>query len=146
MRALVLGLTVLFVLPAMAAANGVKTYTYEGSFEDAAFNVESAIIERGLVIDHVSHVGEMLSRTKDDVGGSKDLFAEADIFVFCSAVVSRKAIEADIANIAHCPYGIFVAQAASGGPVQIGYREMPEGAMQDVQALLDEIAQEAARP
>ncbi len=44
-------------------------------------------------------------------------------------------------NIAHCPYGIFVAERA--GEVMIGYRNYPEGPMQEVQALLDGIVQEA---
>lgn len=69
------------------------------------------------------------------------LFKEADIFVFCSAVVSRKVMEADPMNIAHCPYGIFVADRA--GEVIVGYRNYPQGVMQEVQALLDGIAREA---
>ena len=34
-----------------AFADGATTYTYDGDFEDAAFGVESAILDRGLVID-----------------------------------------------------------------------------------------------
>jgi uncharacterized protein (DUF302 family) len=123
------------------AENASTTYPYDGTFEDAAFSVESAIIGKGLVIDYVSHVGEMLSRTGGDVGSDVDLFDAADIFVFCSAVLSRKMMEADPMNIAHCPYGIFVAD--QGGEVLVGYRHYPEGPMQDVQALLDEIVNEA---
>jgi hypothetical protein len=50
-------------------------------------------------------------------------------------------MEADPMNIAHCPYGIFVAD--QGGEVLIGYRNYPEGEMQKVQAMLDDIVQEA---
>ncbi len=125
---------------AMAADQSV-TYPFEGSFEDAAFAVESAIIGRGLVIDYVSHTGEMLNRTGADVGSTEELFVEADIFLFCSAQLSRKVMEADPMNIAHCPYGIFVADQA--GQVMIGYRQYPAGEMQEVQALLDEIVQDA---
>lgn len=125
-----------------AAADGASTtYPYDGSFEDAAFGVESTIIGKGLVIDYVSHVGEMLSRTGADVGSDIELFKEADIFVFCSAVVSRKVMEADPMNIAHCPYGIFVADRA--GEVVVGYRNYPQGPMQEVQTLLDDIVREA---
>ena len=116
-------------------------YPFDGSFEDAAFGVESAIIGKGLVIDYVSHTGEMLNRTGSDVGSDVKLFEAADIFVFCSAILSRKVMEADPMNIAHCPYGIFVADRA--GEVMVGYRTYPEGPMQEVQALLDEIAREA---
>ena len=113
------------------------------AFEDAAFGVESAILDRGLVIDFVSHVGEMLNRTGEDVGSETELFVEADIFLFCSAVVSRSVMEADWQNIGHCPYGIFVAELASG-EVHVGYRDLPDGSMAEVEALLDEIAKEAA--
>ena len=123
------------------AENASTTYPYDGTFEDAAFSVESAIIGKGLVIDYVSHVGEMLSRTGSDVGSDVELFGAADVFVFCSAVLSRKVMEADPMNIAHCPYGIFVAD--HGGEVLVGYRHYPEGPMQEVQALLDEIVNEA---
>ncbi|WP_299402418.1 DUF302 domain-containing protein [uncultured Roseobacter sp.] len=123
------------------AADQAVTYPFDGSFEDATFAVESAIVGRGLVIDYVSHTGEMLSRTAADVGSDVELFKEADIFLFCSAQVSRRVMEADPMNIAHCPYGIFVADQA--GAVMIGYRQYPEGEMQQVQALLDEIVQEA---
>ncbi|GMG82001.1 hypothetical protein LNKW23_12140 [Paralimibaculum aggregatum] len=129
---------------AAAAGEGVVIYQADAEFDDAAFGLESAITDRGLVIDYVSHVGEMLARTKDDVGGARALFTAADIYIFCSAVVSRKVMEADPDNIAHCPYGIFVRQMAEGGAVEIGYRALPEGPMQEVQTLLDGIAREAA--
>ncbi|MDW4498746.1 DUF302 domain-containing protein [Sulfitobacter sp. D35] len=117
------------------------TYSYDGSFEDATFSVETAIVNKGLVVDWVSHVGEMLNRTREDVGGGETIFDAADVFLFCSAVVSRSVMEADPMNIQHCPYGIFVTD--KDGEVTIGYSRYPEGAMQEVQALLDEIAREA---
>jgi len=123
------------------AGDNSTVYEFDGSFDDATFSVESAIVDRGLVIDYVSHTGEMLNRTAGDVGSDTKLFEAADIFVFCSAVLSRKVMEADPMNIAHCPYGIFVADRE--GQVMVGYRNYPDGPMQEVQALLDEIAQEA---
>lgn len=124
-----------------AAADGVTLYPFDGSFDDAAFGVESAIVGRGLVVDHVSHVGEMLARTAADVGSEVALFDEADVYLFCSAVTSRSVMESDPMNIAHCPYGVFVMQR--DGAVSVGFRNMPEGAMQEVQTLLDGIAREA---
>ena len=124
-----------------AAAQDAVVTPYDGSFEDAAFSVESAILDRGLVIDYVSHTGEMLARTAADVGSDVELFAAADIYLFCSATLSREVMEADPANIAHCPYGIFVADRA--GEVTIGYRTYPEGPMQAVQSLLAEIVADA---
>lgn len=142
MRNLKLALAFLLTLPGLSfAQEGATTYPFNGSFEDATFSVESAIVNRGLVIDYVSHTGEMLNRTGSDVGSAVKLFDAADIFIFCSAVLSRKMMEADPMNIAYCPYGIFVAD--QGGKVMVGYRNYPEGIMQEVQALLDEIVQEA---
>ena len=133
------GLASLAALPALAEE--ATTYPFEGSFEDATFAVESAIIDRGLVIDLRSHVGDMLNRTGADVGSNATIFEAADIFLFCSATLSREVMEADPMNIAHCPYGIFVAERE--GKVMVGYRNMPEGEMQKVQAFLDEIVQDA---
>lgn len=138
---------ILAIITACAAAPGFAadpqaiTYPFKGSFDDATFAVESAIVGRGLVIDHVSHTGDMLNRTGADVGSKKALFDGADIFLFCSAQLSRQVMEINPMNIAHCPYGIFVAD--QDGAVMIGYRTYPEGEMQQVQALLDEIVQEA---
>lgn len=120
----------------------VMTYPFDGLFEDAAFAVENAIVGKGLVIDYRSHVGEMLNRTGADVGSDVKIYDNADVFLFCSAVLSRKVMEADPKNIAHCPYGVFVTDRE--GQVAIGYRVLPEGPMQEVQALLDTIAREAA--
>ena len=126
---------------AVAAQEPYKAYAFDGDFEDATFAVESAILDRGLVIDWTSRVGEMLDRTGADVGSDIRIFDNADIFMFCSAVLSRKVMEADPMNIAFCPYGVFVADR--DGSVVVGYRTLPEGVMQEVQGLLDAIAREA---
>lgn len=134
------GVLALFSTSAFAEDHAV-TYPFEGDFEDATFAVESAIVGRGLVIDWVSHTGDMLNRTAKDVGSDVKLFDGADIFQFCSAQLSRKVMEADPMNIAFCPYGIFVADQA--GEVIVGYKTYPEGPMKEVQALLDDIVKEA---
>lgn len=131
----------LAVFAQVAVAEDETHYVFNGSFDDAVFSVESAIVGRGLVIDYHSHVGEMLNRTQADIEGAVDLYDNADVLVFCSAVLSRKMMEADPLNIAHCPYGIYVADRA--GEVTIGYRNYPEGIMQEVQAFLDDITREA---
>lgn len=127
---------------APALAQDVVTRTFDGTFKDAAFAVETAITNKGLVVDYVSHVGEMLSRTASDVGSDVEIFTEADVFLFCSAVVSRAVMEADPMNVAFCPYSIFVAERE--GEVTIGYRKYPDGAMQQAQKLLEEIVADAA--
>ena len=126
---------------AVFAEGQAITYDYDGSFEDATFAVENAIIGKGLVVDYVSHTGEMLNRTGPDVGSDIEIFKAADVYLFCSAVVSRRVMEADPMNIVHCPYSIFVADIE--GKVTVGYPTFPDGPMQEVQALLDEITKSA---
>ncbi len=127
-----------------AFADGTVTYTTDESFEDVVFGLESAILDKGLVIDATSHVGEMLERTKADVGSDKTIFLNADIYSFCSAAISRKVMEADPMNLQFCPYDIFVMVSPdTPDETTIGYRSMPEGAMKEVEALLDSIAKAA---
>lgn len=122
-------------------AQDAITYPFDGSFDDATFAVESAIIDRGLVIDYTSHVGAMLNRTAADMDSDQVIFDQADIFLFCSAAISRRVMEADPMNIAHCPYGIFVTE--NDGEILLGHRAYPDGPMQEVEALLDAIILEA---
>ncbi len=128
---------------APALAVDATVVEFDGSFEDATFAVENEILDRGLVIDYVAHSGEMLARTASDVGSDVKLFDGADIFVFCSAVQSRKVLEINPANIAYCPYSIFVTDRA--GKVEIGFRNFPQGEMQQIQKLLDAIIHSAAQ-
>ncbi|MEZ5676065.1 hypothetical protein SAMN06265173_1013 [Thalassovita litoralis] len=143
MKALVLaaGLT---MAASAALSDGIVTYTTDESFDDVVFGLENAILDQGLVVDGTSHVGEMLERTKADVGSDITVFLKADVYSFCSAKLSRKVMEVDPMNIRFCPYDIFVAQLPdSPDQTIIGYREFPEGEMKEVQALLDTIARSA---
>lgn len=143
MRNLMLG-AALACCGSLAMAQDMVTYSTSESFDNVAFGIESAIIGAGLVVDHVSHVGEMLERTRIDVGSDKVLFTAADVYSFCSASVSRSVMEANPMNIVFCPYDIFVAELADApGQVIVGYRQFPEGPMQEVQAMLDGIVKEA---
>ncbi|TCO69652.1 DUF302 domain-containing protein [Rhodovulum euryhalinum] len=127
-----------------AGAEGVVTYTVDQSFDDVVFGLENAVTGQGLVIDSVSHTGDMLERTKGDVGSDVTIFLKADIFSFCSASLSRKVMEADPMNVQFCPYDIFVLQMPdSPDQTTIGFRQFPEGPMKEVEALLDAIAREA---
>lgn len=124
-----------------ALAQDPVTTDFDGSFDDATFAVESAIVNQGYVIDHVSHVGDMLNRTGADVGSDTQIFKAADVFLFCSAVLSREVMEADPMNIQHCPYGIFVTETDDG--VMVGHRSYPDGPMKKVEEMLNGIVAEA---
>lgn len=144
MRKFLLALGLVACASIASANDTAVTYTVDQDYDDVTFGLESAITDKGLVIDAVNHVGEMLERTKEDVGGTQTVFIKAEVFSFCSATLSRKVMEADPMNLQFCPYGIFVMQTPDApDQTTIGYRILPEGPMKEVQALLDDIVQEA---
>lgn len=137
-------LSTLLLLATPALSQQTIAYDTEQSFDDVIFGLESAILDRGLVIDSVSHTGEMLERTREAVGSDVVLFEQADVFSFCSAALSRKVMEADPMNIAFCPYDIFVmVRPETPDTTTIGFRGFPDGPMKEVEALLDGIARAA---
>lgn len=133
----------LTALPIVASAQAV-TYDTDQSFEDVIFGLESAILDQGLVIDSVSHTGDMLERTRADIGSDVVLFTGADVYSFCSAALSRRVMEADPMNIRFCPYDIFVmVRPETPDTTTIGYNPYPDGPMKEVEALLDTITRAA---
>lgn len=139
-----LGATALVLVAGAALADGIVSYDTNDSFDDVVFGLENAIIDQGLVIDSVSHTGDMLERTKGDVGSDVTIFTNADIFSFCSAQISREVMEADPMNVVFCPYDIFViVRPETPDTTTIGFRSFPDGEMKKVEALLDGIARAA---
>lgn len=123
-----------------AAVDGVTIYSVEEEFENVVLDVTDAIVNRGYKIDYTARIGEMLDRTAADVGASRKIYKGARILQFCSAVVSRQAMEADAQNIAFCPYSIFLYELADKpGTVEVGYRRLTGGASPESQAVLDKI-------
>ena len=144
MRTLLMTAGLATCLATTASAQDMITYTTDQPFEDVIFGLENAIIDQGLVIDSTSHVGDMLERTRADVGSDVTIFIKADVYSFCSAAVSRKVMEADPMNIVFCPYDIFVTVSPeTPDQTMIGFRSYPEGAMKEGEALLDTIARAA---
>ena len=153
MRSLAFVLIAMLAIPALAAdPHPVVTYSKQAKFEDVRDDLKTAIEGKGLVIDYHSFINRMLERTGKDVGSTKDLYAAAQAFVFCSATLSRKTMEADPANVSMCPYSMVVyATAKEPKKVYVSYRRpwRPDGtaaskaALKEVEALLDGIAREA---
>jgi hypothetical protein len=56
-----------------ALAQDLKTYGKKGSYEDVKFELNDAIIRRGLAIDYTGHINKMLERTGADVGSTKKI-------------------------------------------------------------------------
>jgi len=135
---------VLAIIASSVSAADLVTYESDQSFEDVTFGLENAILDAGLVIDSVSYVGDMLERTRGDVGSDVTLYEHADVYSFCSAQVSREVMEDDPMNIVYCPYDIFVmVRPDSADVTTIGYRTFPEGAMKKVEDLLDSLSRAA---
>ncbi len=156
MKMVTIGAAAMFCATCIAGttawSNDLFTIKAEADFEDVRQDVSDAIINRGYVIDYTALIGDMLDRTGSDVGSSQRIYADAETVQFCSAVLSRKMMEADSANIAFCPYVVFYYETAKEpGVVHVGYRKLPEDgspqsreARASVNQLLAEIVREAA--
>jgi uncharacterized protein (DUF302 family) len=120
------------------------TYTVEEDIEDVIFLVENEIIGRGLKVENVNHVATMLQRTGVDLGATKQVYIEAQVLNFCSAILSRKVMEIDPNNISFCPYGIFIYNTPDApNMTTVGLDVYPEGEMKEVEDLLNNIVRDA---
>jgi uncharacterized protein (DUF302 family) len=137
-----------------AEAQEPKYFTAKGDYEDIKFQLSNAIVERGLTVESTGALNEMLKRTGPDVGSTKVIYKSAEFLTFCSARYSRRMMEADPANIAFCPYVIFIYEAvAKPGEIVVGYRPpVPRGsdaskaALAEIDKLLEGIAKDAVKP
>lgn len=141
--------------PKAPAAGGnsahMKMYAKDAKFENVRDDLKAAIEGRGLKIDNHSFISDMLDRTGKDIGATAKIFTGGEAFSFCSAVVSRKTMEADPNNIVFCPYTITVyATAKEPGKVHVAYRipqkvgsDASKAALAEVENLLDGISKEA---
>jgi uncharacterized protein (DUF302 family) len=148
------GLALCLSVPtSFAQESGLKVYSKKGSYEDVKFELQNAIVSRGLVVDFNGNVGGMLERTGADVGSTTPIYTQAEYFTFCSAKLSRATMEADAANVGYCPYAVFIYETAAGpGTVHVGYRppaphgsDASKSALAQVERLLDAIAKEAVK-
>jgi len=128
------------------------TRKVEGLFEDISEDIKGAIIDRGIKINNISHIGNMLARTGADVGSTVQIFtSDAVAIEFCSSTVSRETMEADPHNIVFCPYIISVYSLPDEPDhTYVSYRRpLPVGdarsqaSIKAVEALLEEIIIEA---
>ncbi len=126
----------LSLFPALAGEITSKVII-DGSYEDVRYDLEDAIVSRGLTVDHISHVSDMLQRTAEVVPGSRQIYIKGEQFQFCSATLSRAAMQADPANITFCPYMVFMYETLNKpGMVHVGFRRLNEiGSEQSIKAL-----------
>ena len=116
----------------------MKLYSVEGQFEDVREDIEMAITDRGMVINNVSHIGNMLARTGKDLGAGKQIFQKAEALEFCSSTVSRRMMETDPHNIIFCPYIIAIyTLPAESNKVYVAFRRpLPVGSAESRQSLV----------
>ncbi len=111
----------------MADMPVLNEFVVEGNYEDVRFDLDDAIVSRGLSVDHISHVSDMLQRTADVVDGARQIYKRGEQFQFCSAILSRAAMQADPANISFCPYMIFLYERVDEpGRIHLGFRRLNE--------------------
>lgn len=136
---------------AFAADDYRVTQSVTGKFEDVRDNLANAITNQGLVINNVSHIGDMLLRTGKDVGDRDPIFLNAEIYEFCSAVVSRESMKADPHSIIFCPYSVSVYVLPSDpAKVYLSYRKplasgspQAKKALKLLEKLMNDIVREA---
>jgi uncharacterized protein (DUF302 family) len=129
----------------------MRHYRVDGSFDEVWEFVKFAVTERGIKINNISHIGEMLRRTGEDVGATEEVFVKAKVVEFCSATVSRQMMEADPHNIVFCPYIISVYELTDEpGVVNLAFRRPAlvgnadsRAALGEVEKLLENIIAEA---
>jgi len=154
MKSLVIGLLLAVVVSFEASAtNEMIVNSTRGKFADVKNSVVFAIEGRGMTVNTVSHVGDMLERTGKDIGAIKQVFLHAEVLEFCSAKVSRQVMEADPHTIVFCPYGIAVYELpAEPDKIYVSYRKPAltgkdaktgKAALRSVEKLLHEIVKEA---
>ncbi|MCF7985442.1 MAG: DUF302 domain-containing protein [Thiohalocapsa sp.] len=142
----------LFAAPLPAdEAGGYAVYQSESSFEDVMDALKLAIQERGMYINNVMHMDEMLDRTGKDLGMDEDIYTAADSIEFCSAVLSRKMTSEDPIRIVNCPFIISVYRLPDEpDTTYLAHRTFPaeeiEGSavMKEVAEMLQGIAEAAA--
>lgn len=83
-------------------------YKKQGTFEDTIDLLRNAITGKGLVVNTVSHIGDMLKRTGKDLGTTEEIYLHAESLEFCHATISRNSMKASPYNIVFCPYIISV--------------------------------------
>lgn len=136
-------------LPAPAVADEYVTYSTEEAFGDVMDNVKMAIEDRGMYINNIMHMSEMLERTGKDLGFDKPVYLKAESIEFCSAVLSRKMTEEDPRRIINCPFIVSVyVLPAEPDKTYIAHRRLAgddaAGVMKDVKTMLEEVAKAGA--
>ena len=141
----------LLALPAHAWSAPYAVYESESDFDTVMEGAKSAIAERGLYINNIMHLGEMLERTGKDLGIGGPLYARAESIEFCSATLSRKMIAEDPNRLVNCPFILSIyTLPGQEGKTYVVHRHVPaeetanSAVMREVAEMLKGVAEGAA--
>jgi len=107
-RMILAAAAVLALGPFAQADDRYAVYQSDSGFEDVMDGLKLAIQERGMYINNVMHMDEMLERTGEDLGMDETIYTDAQSVEFCSAVLSRRMAAEDPVRIVNCPFIIAV--------------------------------------
>jgi uncharacterized protein (DUF302 family) len=136
---------------AAAQAESYAVYESDSSFEDVIDGLKLAIQERGMYINNVMHMDEMLERTGKDLGMDETIYTHAQSIEFCSAVLSRKMTAEAPARIVNCPFIIAVYTLPDDADTTfVVHRRIPaaetksSAVMREIAEMLEAVANSAA--
>jgi len=92
----------------------------QSSFEEAKQDLIMAIENRGMKVNAINHIGEMLKRTASVLGDTHAIYDQAEQVEFCKAEISHAMMAADPANIVFCP-NIISVYTLPGVPDKVYY-------------------------
>ena len=124
---------------ALAADNFTVVFKAQGNYEDVRDLVQIAIEGKGLKINSVNHIADMLARTGKDLGATKQVYEGGEQFEFCSSDISRRMMEADPHAIVICPYIISVYKIPGDKTVYVSYRKPMQTKNPKLNKVLNEI-------
>jgi hypothetical protein len=107
----------------VVSTKDIKRFSTKGEFIDVKEFLLQAIAGRGIKTSSTSYISKMLQRTREDVGGGREIFNNAEAVGFCSATLSRQMMESDPHHIVFCPYTIVIYELAQQpGIIHLSYR------------------------
>jgi uncharacterized protein (DUF302 family) len=113
-----------FISMTAQAADHLVMMSKPGKFEDVREDLVTAIENRGLKINHTNYIADMLNRTGEAVGDTRQIYGQAEQVEFCKADLSRTMMQADPSNIVFCPYIISIYTTPDAkGQVFLAYRK-----------------------
>jgi uncharacterized protein (DUF302 family) len=120
------------------AADAYAVYESRSDFETVMDGAKIAIQERGMYINKLMHMDEMLERTAKDLGMKEKIYEKAQSIEFCSAVLARKMTSEDPARMVVCPFilSIYVLPAEPD-KTYVAYRRVSEQEIESSQVMAE---------